>query len=311
MRIKQLTLQNIRSYENQTVEFPEGTILVHGENGTGKTSLLMGIFGGLFLSDITSAGNQSFNLDDLVRRGEDKAHVELVFEIDGADYTVEWTFYTTSTGPDATLRSPALSEPVSQVSNVKAKIQEILGMDKDDFSASVYVRQGEINRLIDADTRTELIDSLLNLDVIDEYITKMEGAKRGAGRIQRDNKRDRERAEQEIEEKYDRDEAQFEADINDLTEQIQDQESEKDEAEAMGHRHGHTVEFEEEGRGGRGYRTTTRRSVWVVDPATRRAKYTPLATGRPSRPSPCHCRRWKPARFGPSASTCTRRPRTS
>jgi len=231
MKIKKLTLQNIRSYESQTVEFPEGTILVHGENGAGKTSLLMGIFGGLFLSDITRAGNQSFNLDDLVRRGEDKAHVELVFEIDGADYTVEWTFYTTSTGPDATLRSPALSEPVSQVSNVKAKIQEILGMDKDDFSASVCVRQGEINRLIDADTRTELIDSLLNLDVIDEYITKMEGAKRGAGRIQRDNKRDRERAEQEIEEKYDRDEAQFEADINDLTEQIQDQESEKDEAE--------------------------------------------------------------------------------
>ena len=185
MRIKKLTLQNIRSYEGQTIEFPEGTILVHGENGAGKTSLLMGIFGGLFLSDITSAGDQSFNLDDLVRRGEDKAHVELVFKIDGVDYTVEWTFYTTSTGPDATLTSPALSEPVSQVSNVKREIQKILGMDKDDFSASVYVRQGEINRLIDADTRTEIIDSLLNLDVIDEYIKKMEGAKRGAKRIRR------------------------------------------------------------------------------------------------------------------------------
>mgnify|MGYP000468813200 CR=1 FL=1 len=172
MRIKELTLQNIRSYENQTVEFPEGTILVHGENGAGKTSLLMGIFGGLFLSDITSAGNQSFNLDDLVRRGEDKAHIELVFEIDGVDYTVEWTFYTTSTGPSATLTSPALSEPVNQVSNVKDEIQKILGMDKDDFSASVYVRQGEINRLIDADTRTELIDSLLNLDVIEVLLVQ-------------------------------------------------------------------------------------------------------------------------------------------
>jgi len=231
MRIKQLTLQNIRSYENQTVEFPEGTILVHGENGTGKTSLLMGIFGGLFLSDITSAGNQSFNLDDLVRRGEDKAHVELVFEIDGVDYTVEWTFYTTSTGPDATLRSPALDEPVSQVSNVKAEIQKILGMDKDDFSASVYVRQGEINRLIDADTRTELIDSLLNLDVIDEYITRMEGAKRGAKRIRRDNEKYRENAEQQLEKKYDRDESQFETDISDLTDEIQETEGEKEEVE--------------------------------------------------------------------------------
>lgn len=231
MRIKKLTLQNIRSYEAQTIEFPEGTILVHGENGAGKTSLLMGIFGGLFLSDITSAGDQSFNLDDLVRRGEDKAHVELVFEIDGVDYTVEWTFYTTSTGPDATLTSPALSEPVSQVSNVKREIQKILGMDKDDFSASVYVRQGEINRLIDADTRTELIDSLLNLDVVDEYIKKMEGAKRGAKRIRRDNDNYRGKAEQQLEEKYDRDESQFEADISGLTDDIEQKASEKEEVE--------------------------------------------------------------------------------
>jgi chromosome segregation ATPase len=236
MKIKELTLQNIRSYEDQTVEFPEGTILVHGENGAGKTSLLMGIFGGLFLSDITSAGNQSFNLDDLVRRGEDKAHIELVFEIDGGDYTVEWTFYTTSTGPSATLTSPALSEPVSQVSNVKGEIQKILGMDKDDFSASVYVRQGEINRLIDADTRTELIDSLLNLDVIDEYITKMEGAKRGSKRIRRDNENYREKTEEQLEEKYDRDESQFEADISDLTNELQEREDEKEEVEEFIHK---------------------------------------------------------------------------
>ena len=50
MKIKELTLQNIRSYKDQTAEFPSGTILIRGDNGAGKTSLLMGIFGGLFLS---------------------------------------------------------------------------------------------------------------------------------------------------------------------------------------------------------------------------------------------------------------------
>jgi DNA repair exonuclease SbcCD ATPase subunit len=83
MKIKALTLQNIRSYEDQTVEFPDGTILIRGDNGAGKTSLLMGIFGGLFLSKIRNVGTNDFNLDDLVRRGEDKGTVELVFEIDG------------------------------------------------------------------------------------------------------------------------------------------------------------------------------------------------------------------------------------
>jgi len=52
MRVTDLHLQNIRSYDNETVEFPDGTMLVHGENGAGKTTLLMGIFGGLFLSKI-------------------------------------------------------------------------------------------------------------------------------------------------------------------------------------------------------------------------------------------------------------------
>jgi len=75
MKIKALTLQNIRSYEDQTVDFPDGTILIRGDNGAGKTSLLMGIFGGLFLSKIRNVGTNDFNLDDLVRRGEDKGIV--------------------------------------------------------------------------------------------------------------------------------------------------------------------------------------------------------------------------------------------
>ncbi|UPM44248.1 AAA family ATPase [Halocatena salina] len=232
MKIKELTLQNVRSYKNQTVTFPEGTILIHGANGVGKTSLLVGIFGGLFLSDITTAGEQSFTLDDLIRRGEDKAHVELTFELDGTDYTVEWTFYATSTGPSATVTSPAFAEPISQVSNVKAKMRELLGMDEDDFSASVYVRQGEINRLIDADTRTELIDSLLDLDAIDAYISKMEGAKRGAKRVRRANETARENAEKKREREYERDEAQFEAEIQQLTEEIQEVKADKAEIKA-------------------------------------------------------------------------------
>ena len=69
MRIKQLHLENIRSYADQTVDFPDGTILIHGDNGAGKTSLLMGIFGGLFLSGISSVGGNSFTLDEFVRRG--------------------------------------------------------------------------------------------------------------------------------------------------------------------------------------------------------------------------------------------------
>ena len=113
MKFEHLRLQNIRSYADQTVDFPEGIILIHGDNGAGKTSLLTGLFGGLFLSEIRSVGSSSFGLDDLVRRGATKGVVELTFEAGGDSYTVEWTLYTTSTPNDATLTSPALAEPVS------------------------------------------------------------------------------------------------------------------------------------------------------------------------------------------------------
>ncbi|WP_394324617.1 AAA family ATPase [Haloquadratum walsbyi] len=56
MKITSLRIKNIRSYDSETITFPEGSVLIHGENGAGKTSLLMSIFGGLYQSKITSAG---------------------------------------------------------------------------------------------------------------------------------------------------------------------------------------------------------------------------------------------------------------
>ena len=43
MIIKKITLKNIRSYKNQIVEFPEGSTLLSGDIGSGKTSVLLGI----------------------------------------------------------------------------------------------------------------------------------------------------------------------------------------------------------------------------------------------------------------------------
>lgn len=39
MKVTNLQLQNIRSYSDESVEFAEGTLLVHGDNGAGKTTL--------------------------------------------------------------------------------------------------------------------------------------------------------------------------------------------------------------------------------------------------------------------------------
>lgn len=221
MKINRIHLENIRSYEEQTIEFPEGTILIHGENGAGKTSLLMGLFGGLFLSSITNVGNNNFNLSDLVRRGADNGCVELEFEVGGDEYAVEWTMPGEDSGSasSATLTSPALSEPVSGITNVQREVTGLLGMDEDDFSSSAYVKQGEIDRLIEANDRGAMIDSLLGLDQIEEYIERAKLGRRGARRAY-DRCQERRRGQEENLDDYDRDEDDYVGELQRLDDEI-------------------------------------------------------------------------------------------
>ena len=77
MNIKSLTLENIRSYRNRTINFPEGSILLSGNIGSGKTSLLLAI-------DFVLFGLRKGNLsgNGLLRKGKDEGFVELNFEIE-------------------------------------------------------------------------------------------------------------------------------------------------------------------------------------------------------------------------------------
>lgn len=45
---KSLRLENIRSYDDQTVSFEGGENLIFGSNGAGKSTILQGIFSGCF-----------------------------------------------------------------------------------------------------------------------------------------------------------------------------------------------------------------------------------------------------------------------
>jgi exonuclease SbcC len=227
MKIDRLRLQNIRSYEDQTVEFPEGTILIRGDIGAGKTTLLMGLFGGLFQSNITSVGSNSFKLSDLVRRGTDRGSVELNFEIDGTTYAVEWEMpgEDASGASSATLTSSALAEPVSGITAVQEQVTNLLGMDEEDFSSSSYIRQGEVGRLIDAGDRAAMIDSLLGLDKIEDYIERAKMGRRGAKRLYRSNKNQRETQQGNLDE-HDHDEAGYLDKIQRLNGAISDKQDE-------------------------------------------------------------------------------------
>ena len=84
MKLKKLKLNNIRSYTEQEITFPEGSLLLSGNIGSGKSSILLGIDFALF-------GLQRGNLDGnaILRNGEDKGSVELCFEINNKNIILQ------------------------------------------------------------------------------------------------------------------------------------------------------------------------------------------------------------------------------
>src|SRR3989338_7153427 len=86
MEIKKIELENIRSYEKAEIEFPSGSVLLSGDIGAGKSSILLAIEFALFgLQKGTLSGNS------LLRNGKDFGRVKANFNIDGKDVITERT----------------------------------------------------------------------------------------------------------------------------------------------------------------------------------------------------------------------------
>lgn len=76
MRLKRLKLRNIRSYLNQEINFPQGSVLLAGDIGTGKSTVLLAIEFALFG---IKAGELPGNA--LLRHGKKEGSVELTFSL--------------------------------------------------------------------------------------------------------------------------------------------------------------------------------------------------------------------------------------
>ncbi len=81
MILKTLKLENIRSYEEQSISFPVGTTLFEGDIGSGKSTILMAIEFALF-------GLGSEKGGALLKVGAKKGSVKLSFEVEGKEYEV-------------------------------------------------------------------------------------------------------------------------------------------------------------------------------------------------------------------------------
>lgn len=191
MRIESIELDNIRSYDKTNISFEDGLVLMYGENGAGKSSLLSSIFCGMYMSDVLSYMDDDINLDSLVRRGEDEGKIRLRFRINGDTYRVLWKISVqeddsgerSASTKECSLTGSDIDDSIEGVRAVGDYIEELVGLSSESFVNSVYVQQGNIARIIksDGDQRKEIVDGLLGLSRLDTYIDRMDRARRELG----------------------------------------------------------------------------------------------------------------------------------
>ena len=168
MILNKIKLEDFISHKKTELELGYGINVVVGPNGAGKTSILDGILFALF-NDSSSRGKK----ENLINSRAKKCRVELGFTEGGIGYDVEWVMERKGSARGALFRLAGEKKNLlvrGGERSVVPEIQKVLGIDKNMFLQSVYVRQGEIEKLVTArpGDRKELISRLLGVEELDK-----------------------------------------------------------------------------------------------------------------------------------------------
>ena len=173
MLIKSIKLENIRSYTNQTIEFPDKRVVLSGDIGSGKSSVLAAIefaFFGIKRKDLSGS--------NLLRHGKKQGSVELNFVIDNKDIVVKRNL---KRGKDDVKQGSGyiiidgLKKEATAV-ELKTQIFELLGYPADLVSKSkdliyrytVYTPQEQMKHILVGDVESRL-DTLRRVFGIEKY----------------------------------------------------------------------------------------------------------------------------------------------
>ncbi len=173
MLIKSVKLENIRSYIDENIEFPEGSVLLSGDIGSGKSTILLAIEFALF-----GIRKKYLTGGSLLRNGENKGSVELNLEIEGKDIVIKRIL---KRGKDRIKQESGyiiidgIKKQATAV-ELKTKIIELMGYPKElagqtknlVYSYTVYTPQEEMKTIIEEDEELR-VDTLRKVFGIEKY----------------------------------------------------------------------------------------------------------------------------------------------
>ncbi|PIN75571.1 hypothetical protein COV17_03780 [Candidatus Woesearchaeota archaeon CG10_big_fil_rev_8_21_14_0_10_36_11] len=171
MLLKQITLHNIRSYRDETVTFPNGSTLLSGDIGCGKSSILLAIEFALF-----GTARPDLPGEALLRKGTTSGFVELVFSIQNKNVTIRRTL----TKEKDIIKQSAGHIIIDSVKKeltpveLKAEVVHLLGYPEEFitknknyiFRYTVYTPQEEMKFILqeNPDIRLDVLRKIFNID---------------------------------------------------------------------------------------------------------------------------------------------------
>ncbi len=181
MKLHKIKLENIRSYIAEEVVFPDGKVLLWGNIGSGKSSILYAI-------DFVLFGLQRAELAgaSLLRNGSEEGSVELFLSIDGKEYVLKRVLKRTknSVVQDAghIIRNGVKEEKTAI--ELKQIVLELLNYPRDlitknktlIYRYTVYTPQEEMKTIL-LGPKEERLDTLRKVFGVDKYKRVRENAK--------------------------------------------------------------------------------------------------------------------------------------
>jgi exonuclease SbcC len=171
------------------ITFPDGRLLIHGRNESGKSTIMEAIhyaFYGFALRPTKRAGKE-----DLISYGKPSAVIELEFSIDDETYQIRREIKRKGANVHIlNKRDPdgSLSRVTSNATPVNSHILEILhGIDSDALLNSCLVEQKELGKL-EASNKQDRIKAMSNLLNLEEFVDAREELRKDRSNLEKTSK---------------------------------------------------------------------------------------------------------------------------
>ncbi len=188
MIIKKIRLENIRSYESQEIEFPSGSVLLSGDIGCGKTSVLLAIEFALFGLQPSQRGSS------LLKNGKKEGRVVLGLDINGHPVVLERTLKKNGKNIAQEYSSISIDNEKFEgsVTEIKDRVLQLLNYPSEFskktnilYKFTVYTPQEEMKQIILESSETRL-NTLRYIFGIDKYKRVAENIDTFASKLRED-----------------------------------------------------------------------------------------------------------------------------